>query len=267
MIKHRGGVGLVEVSNSRESALADLVATAEARLLGLLRLTAATSDGNVIAEAIARGVLVDWHPADVAIHTLDDDGEHLISVGTYSEATGPSGVAESIPLKIALPVADCFRTGAEFFLPVRELPRHYPLSAEAVAMRPDVADGELTVLPIQSRGITSGTLTISFRAAVERSWHLRTALDSMCAVLALWLLTCAVDRKPRHAPHSTVNLEISERQRRIIDLLEEHLSNGEIARYLGFSEATIRADLGLLYRMFQTNNRIELARLARRSGV
>jgi len=230
---------LVEVSNSRESVLADLVATAEARLLGLLRLTAATSDGNVVAEAIARGVLVDWQPADVAIHTLDVDGEHLISVGTYSEATGPSGVADSIPLKLALPVADCFRTGAEFFLPVRERPRHYPLSAEAVAMRDDVADGELTVLPIPSRGITSGTLTISFRSPVERSWRLRTALDAMCAVLALWLLTRAVDGNPKRPPRATVSLEISERQRHIIDLLEEHLSN----------------------------NRIELARLARRAGV
>jgi DNA-binding NarL/FixJ family response regulator len=65
-------------------------------------------------------------------------------------------------------------------------------------------------------------------------------------------------------PEDLVNLSL--RQREILELVVEGLSNAEIGRRLYLSESTIKQHLRAAYKLLQVSNRIEAANLFRRSG-
>ena len=58
---------------------------------------------------------------------------------------------------------------------------------------------------------------------------------------------------------------LSERQREILDLCCERLSNKEIGRRLGISDNTVRSHLAMLFRRFGVTSRAALAALAQRT--
>jgi DNA-binding NarL/FixJ family response regulator len=65
----------------------------------------------------------------------------------------------------------------------------------------------------------------------------------------------------------TANLGVlSARQREILELVVEGLSNAEIARRLFLSESTIKQHLRAAYKLLGVNNRTEAANLIRGSG-
>lgn len=65
---------------------------------------------------------------------------------------------------------------------------------------------------------------------------------------------------------SSANLDIfSPRQREILELVVEGLTNGQIAKRLFLSEATVKQHLRVSYKLLGVRNRTEVARLLRRS--
>jgi DNA-binding NarL/FixJ family response regulator len=61
-------------------------------------------------------------------------------------------------------------------------------------------------------------------------------------------------------------VDLSPRQREILELVVEGLSNAEIGRRLYLSESTIKQHLRAAYKLLQVSNRTEAANLFRRGG-
>ena len=62
-------------------------------------------------------------------------------------------------------------------------------------------------------------------------------------------------------------MAISDRERTILDLVFQGLSNLEIADHLGYSEATVRADLGRMSKMLGVSGRREIVRRVKELGL
>lgn len=246
----------------------DIVAGSEARLLGLLRLAASTADGQAITEAVVESLLGTWRPAQATLRVPCEEGRFLELVGSHSTGPVHSALDTHLPVDAALPVADCFRSGVELSVPLSALSEMYPLTSRWIATQHHMLGGSLIVLPVMGRGSIDAVLSVTFPGEFDGSWRLRAALETVCAILGLWLLTLAGRRTQsshRHRDH--VSVLITERQRTVLDMVERHLSNAEIAELLGYSEATIRSDLRAMYRLFDTSDRFELVKLARKAGL
>jgi DNA-binding NarL/FixJ family response regulator len=67
--------------------------------------------------------------------------------------------------------------------------------------------------------------------------------------------------------NATTNLDVlSVRQKEVLELVAEGLSNAEIGRRLFLSESTIKQHLRAAYKLLKVNNRTEAANLIRRDG-
>jgi DNA-binding CsgD family transcriptional regulator len=74
------------------------------------------------------------------------------------------------------------------------------------------------------------------------------------------------DGSPGQIPRN-IEFRLNDRDFDILRLVEEGKSNNEIAEKLGYSEATVRADLTRLFKMTNAKGRREVTRLARELGL
>lgn len=75
----------------------------------------------------------------------------------------------------------------------------------------------------------------------------------------------AAPRRPSEAPGGRLD-RLSPRERAVLDLLRQSLSNREIADTLGIAEATVKIHVRNLLRKTNARNRVELALLAARGA-
>ena len=165
-----------------------------------------------------------------------------------------------------LPGAETFRIGTEKWLTREQVADTYPLAAPFFRSFP--TSGEMAFLPLRHRGAPVGFVVLGFSDPVEHTWHLRAMLDGLLSATVMWVLASSALRGTANSNLTeVVPLEITARQREVLVLMRDERSNREIAEELGYSVATIKADITALGQLLGASGRAEILDKAKRIGL
>jgi DNA-binding CsgD family transcriptional regulator len=113
-------------------------------------------------------------------------------------------------------------------------------------------------------------MMILLTADVERTWGMYELLNTLVQSLAPWLLLLEAQELSRpdpQAPRRRGKLFVSPREEQILRMVELGRTNSQIAEELGYSEATVRADLLRLSKLLDVHGRRDVVRRARELGL
>jgi PAS domain S-box-containing protein len=240
--------------------------TREGSVSALIRLVATLPDGDTLARAVVLGVLDGLEVFGASLYQVDLRRECLVTVGNYGARYTPSSLVIQIPLDAQLPGAEVFRTGTEYNATMQNMADQYPLSAGWVSLQGYPDTSEVSILPVFAGGLVTAIVVLVSHEPLSRQWQVRTVLDTLCACIACWSEVRNA-RTGSGTQLSAGNLQVTARQRQILQLVAGRLTNQQIAVELGFSEGTVRSDLHRLTRMLQVRGRENLVHTARRSGI
>ena len=134
----------------------------------------------------------------------------------------------------------------------------------------------MVVVPISRLGIPERALVLSFTEPLPAN---PASEPFVVAVKSLLELTGSGNETSSHGtgnsgastpvghPTSAADVDLSQRQQRILTLLALEKTNRSIAAELGFSESTIRQETLRLYRTLGVNSRSDAVRVARAIGL
>lgn len=235
-------------------------------LISYLWMLSDLPDGDAVGFAICRGLFGPYGADLVLVYAARTDGRTLDLVASYGMGPEITAVYSRVTSDMHLPGAEAFRMGTEKWLPQQQVADEYPLAAPFFRSRS--TDGEFAFLPLRHRGAPIGFVILGFPNPVERSWQLRAAIDGLLSATVLWVIADSALRGTARSNLSEVPpLELTARQREIIVLMREGRSNREMANELGYSAATIKADITSLSAMLGAHGRAEILERAKRAGL
>ena len=236
-------------------------------VLAFLHVLADAPGADSVGTALARGLLGAWSPDQVAAYLIDPTGSALIAAVHFGVDPDQLADYSRIPLDLAVPVTEVFRTGEDGSWLLAEAPKNYPSVAGWVGGHPAAETGEVLGLPIRSGGRIVGVLVVSFPQPVERSWRLRVLLDAGATALGVWAAGVLAQGLPSSKPLATRRgVQLTARQRQVLDGVRAGRTNPQIATELTVSVGTVKADLAHLFRIFGVSQRHELVEVTARAG-
>ena len=235
-------------------------------LISYLWMLSDLPDGDAVGFAISRGLLGPFGADLVLVYAAEPDGHTLDLVASYGMGPKVTAVYSTVTADMHLPGAEAFRMGTEKWMLMQQVADDYPLAAPFFRSRSK--EGEFAFLPLRHRGAPIGFIILGFPKTVERSWQLRAAIDGLLSATVLWMLAHSALRGTTRSHLTEVPpLELTARQREILILVREGQTNAQIAQELGYSAATIKADLTSLGAMLGAHGRAELLDKAKRAGL
>ena len=232
-----------------------------------LRFIADNPEGDSVAGALRHGLFAGLPVDSVSIYSINRER-------TLALLRGASGLSASArrdyavsPVNLAAPGGVVTLTMELLWVSLTELTRRFPLLASDFTGTAWFETGEAICLPVVSRGKVIGTMFLVLRETVERRWHLHEMFHSAAQSLAPWMLLQEISEGAKPAPARTGKLLVSERELAVLRLVDSGTANADIAEQLGYSEATVRADLQRLSRLVSANGRREVVRRARELGL
>jgi PAS domain S-box-containing protein len=240
--------------------------TREGSVSAFIRLVANQPDGDTLARAVMLGVLDGLEIRGAALYRVDLPRRLFVSVGSYGVKEMLLNGHREVPLDVALPIGEVYRTGTEYSATVRQIGLDYPLSGGWTELHEEPDTSEITILPVFYKGLVSGIVVLGSQTPLGQSWEVRNVLDTMRACVTCWLaMNDPISVLPVPFPART--LRVTQRQRDILRLVESGYPNQQIALRLGFSEGTIRSDLLQLTRLLGVRGRQNLVAVSRRAGL
>lgn len=239
----------------------------EGSMRAVLRLLTDAPSADAVAAGIAQGLLADLEPEIVVLSVLDH-GQHVRRVvGQYGlSAEDMEGFGE-VSLDLRLPGYEVARTGVEMSMSVADMVAAYPLTAGWAKNGQSRQHGEIVIWPLVRRGLVVGTLLVSTLAPIERTWELHARFGVLVLALAAWVQIESPAMDPRRSAAGHVRSPVTERQQAILRMLRDGFTNAEIADRIGYSVATVRADLAALYRALGARGRSDVLGQADRAGL
>ena len=238
----------------------------------LLKLISNDPTGDALVEALARGPMSIYQPLAVAIYAPIPDRSALTRRGSFGFVT--STRHEAIPTSWDYPITRAFLTGEAVVVKTTEIDDRYPLMGgwAKYVRQPAAPSAEVTILglPLVYAGTAVGACTLVCEHAEPWSWFDYAFTEGVCAAMALWQriddlkssLPIEVTVHSRSRP-----LGLSERQQRVLQLLAEGTSNSSIARMLGFSLSTVKAEVQVILELLEAKSRKEAVTRATRVGL
>ena len=217
---------------------------------GLLGVLASDPPPGVAVRALVEGFLTPFAVERASLHVLSSDGSTLRLVGDYGYPPGFIARYASIDVTIDLPATHALRGTRPLVLTPGQLPERYPLlrAEDGVGESEDFGnDGsEWVFVPVQLDGRPSAVFLFLARAGVLTDHRNLVALQGVCHALTLWLhrarSTWPSDGVAPGLGGSTP-LAFTERQRAILALVAQGLSNADIATALDCSRSTVKQEL------------------------
>lgn len=142
----------------------------------------------------------------------------------------------------------------------------YPLAAPFFRDLPP--SGDIGFVPLIRRGAPIGFFVLVFGGPIDRSWQLRATLQGLVDSTTLWMIADSAahgDLRAISGQHPP--LELTARQREILVRIRDGASTRDIAQGLGYSVATIKADVATLSGMLGAKGRSDLLIRAKRAGL
>ena len=223
-------------------------------------------DGDAVGFAICRGLLAPYGAELALVYAVRPDGKALDLVASYGMGRKENAVYGRVTADMHLPGAETFRLGTEKWLSKQQVAEGYPLAAPF--FRTWSSQGDFAFLPLRHRGAPIGFMVLAFADPIERSWHMRATIDALLSATVMWLLASSALRGTARSNLAEVApLEITARQREVLVLMREGRVNREIAEDLGYSVATIKADITALGQLLGASGRAEILERAKRAGL
>jgi len=237
-----------------------------APLISYLWMLSDLPDGDAVGFAICRGLFAPFGADLALVYAARPDGQTLDLVASYGMGRKQNAVYARVTTDMHLPGVETFRMGTEKWLAKDQVAEAYPLAAPF--FRSLATQGEMAFLPLRHRGAPIGFMVLGFSAPIEHTWHLRATIDGVLSATVMWVLASSALRGTASANFTDVApLEITARQREVLVLVREGKSNREIAEDLGYSVATIKADLTALGHLLGASGRAEILDKAQRAGL
>jgi DNA-binding CsgD family transcriptional regulator len=235
-------------------------------LISYLWMLSDLPDGDAVGFAICRGLFAPFGADLALVYAARPDGHTLDLVASYGMGRRENAVYARVTADMHLPGAETFRIGTEKWLTREQVADTYPLAAPFFRSFP--TSGEMAFLPLRHRGAPVGFVVLGFSDQVEHTWHLRAMLDGLLSATVMWVLASSALRGTANSNLTeVVPLEITARQREVLVLMRDERSNREIAEELGYSVATIKADITALGQLLGASGRVKILDKARRAGI
>lgn len=232
-------------------------------------------DGNTLMRALCDGPMARYGAIGAGLHVVDDQRRTLRLWG-YHGFTERITHFERIPVEWDFPVTRVLNSGEAEFAAGADLDRDFPLLSPARSLLSEVVDDAaligvtLVALPIFYAGVLTAVCSVVARHDRAWSWPDLTHLNGTCAAISLWQRIAELDRREStfgSAGSRRRAVAVTDRQRAIIELVREGKSNASIAKALGFSIGTIKAEIQALLTMLSATNRSEMVERADRAGI
>lgn len=229
-------------TSDNESAHAGLSVQAD-----FLRLLASQPDGNAVSFAIANGPCAALQASSCAIFLCNAARTHLALVGEHGFVSEELDRYQLVPIDVEVPVARSLRTGQELYLQGATGDDEFPLTRAFFASEPGSRERDWIHLPLSYLAVGVGTLVIAVPADLPWGWSERSHLTAVAAAVSLWARLrqmggeTVVERAQRRGRAGSVVL--TERQQEVLDGIRQGKANKAIARELGFSVSTVKAEV------------------------
>lgn len=234
-------------------------------LISYLWMLSDLPDGDAVGFAICRGLFAPFGADLALVYAARPDGYTLDLVASYGMGRREHAVYARVTTDMHLPGVEAVRLGRETWLTAHEVAETYPLAAPFFRSR--APEGEMAFLPLRHRGAPIGFVVLGFSGPVQHSWHLRATIDGLLSATVMWVLASSALRGTANSNLAEVApLDVTARQREVLVLMRDGRSNREIAEELGYSVATIKADITALGHLLGASGRAEILNKAKRAG-
>ena len=234
-------------------------------LISYLWMLSDLPDGEAVGFAICRGLFAPFGADLALVYAARPDGHTLDLVASYGMGRRENAVYARVTADMHLPGAETFRLGTEKWLTKEQVAEAYPLAAPFFGSLS--VDGEMAFLPLRHRGAPIGFIVLGFAGSIDHTWHLRATIDGLLSATVMWVLASSALRGTPSSNLAVVApLDMTARQREVLVLMRDDRSNREIAEELGYSLATIKADITALGVLLGASGRAEILDRAKRAG-
>ena len=240
----------------------------ETNLADLVRLVCDMPDPQTLTEKLYKGMYRHLGATAMALYATCDVNKEVRLVGStgWNEAVARQFALFPLHSNGPVPVAAC--SGRPVMMNLRDIPDILPLSRAWVENHPHGEIGTMASFPVRFKGTPAGVLYLETSGPVDWTWQLVASLESVSNAIAPWMVMHHSEMDcTRSVGPSRSSVEVSDRQRTIVRLVDGGKSNQEIADELGYSEATVRADLVHLSRMLGAHGRRDVVRRFSAAGL
>lgn len=243
-------------------------ARADTSLAGISRVIADDPTGDELCAVVLEGLRRPYGAVVYGLYLGVPSEDRLHLVGSAGWCDEDARAVRDIPMSLGVPVVEAAQTGSPIFMRVHNIPEIVPFACEWFERHPWRETGEVAAFPVLSRGKVFGVQYLEFSRHVERSVRNVEAMTTLGHAITPWLMMARrVMETDGPLPAVRGPLHVSDRQRSIVRLVRDGRTNREIAESLGYSEATVRADLSHLSRMLGAHGRREVVMKAGRAGM
>ena len=202
------------------------------------------------------------------ISLVQPDGSLAVSgrFGIAPELLAPLG---RVKLTDLAPMTDALRSGSDIILESgAQVADRYPAWSEFPHLCVPTAAWPLT---LPSRRV--GSVQLFFAEGADPG-RMAAALNGLTGAMSLFLSLRAAPagEVPTVTPVPTASArprseELSARQFRILQMMSEGMTNGQISARIGYSESTVRQETMAVFRYFDVHDRREAVRIAGTRGL
>lgn len=236
-----------------------------------LRFLATLPEPDHVARALRLGPLSAYDTAAVSLTRV---------VGEALDLHGTSGYTQDeidgywrVPLNVPTPFSRCVREAEVIIDEIEEVTTHFEALRVDEGLWQGFIDrfgvGQVISAPIVLQGTVIGAFGGITRTKQEWTSLDFALLDGISSVLGMWMThpdapSAGTDRLARR---DSGLLHVTDRQRRILRLVEAGKSNSSIAITLGYSTSTIKQELQRVMKSMGVYHRYEAAERARGLGL
>lgn len=235
-----------------------------------LRLLCSGPDGDAVAFALLNGPCAPYLARACAIFLVDAERSNLMLAGNHGFATGSLERYQVIPLAVEIPGTQVFRTGEPLVLRGGEAEQKFPLLSAFYQAEPSGRESDWICLPLAYLGVGIGVIVISCPSGTQWGWNEQAHFAGFAAAISLWgrLQLTTSDRSISGTRRTGgASIALTERQQQVLTCIRRGWPNKVIARELGYSISTIKAEVQeILARLGAADRRDAIVR-AQRAGI
>ncbi len=242
-----------------------------AALSNFVRFLSGNPDGDSAARTMVLGGLAPFGFIAGQIYAMGGT-DHLELVGNFGYPGEDAAAFRRIAVSVPLPICDAFTSARTVVVASESINEHYPLVASPTQGIDDDGPSSATrivCVPTLWSGTPIGVLSLLQEKHDDDpdEWQY---VDGVASAVAMWLNNqrpTLIEHWRRAAPLPHREFTLSDRQRKILFMIADDLTNNEIARKLGYSIPTVKKDLQEIMRMLGTADRRTTAGRARELGL